>query len=114
MPYTSEEELGRRRFQLQKEQAIEAAVEKIRRAPEAEWASFSGTDYTRLREILAEIWIGVDREKWQQYAFSTLTKADIRELLLLGGAAPGRAIPRATMEAMNAVISHAKNAEKKA
>ena len=114
MPSTSEEELGRRRFQLQKEQAIEAAIEKIRRAPDAEWASFSGTDYTRLREILAEIWIGVDREKWQQYAFSTLTKADIRELLTLGGTAPGRAIPRATMEAMDAVISHAKNAGKKA
>jgi len=114
MPSTSEEELGRRRFQLQKEQAIEAAIEKIRRAPDAEWASFSGRDYTRLREILAEIWIGVDREKWQQYAFSTITKADIRELLTLGGAAPGRATPRATIEAMDAVISHAKNAGKKA
>ena len=114
MPSTSEEELGRRRFQLQKEQAVEAAVEKIRRAPDADWASFSGKDYTRLREILAEIWIGVDREKWQQYAFSTLTRQDIRDLLLLGGAAPGRAVPRATIEAMDGVISHAKNAGKKA
>ncbi|PKG33091.1 hypothetical protein [Methanoregula sp.] len=113
MPSTSKEELGRRRFELQKEQAIEAAIEKIRRAPDAGWASFSGGDYTRLREILAEIWIGVDREKWQQYTFSTLTKEDIRELLELYGTAPGRAIPRATMEAMDAVISHTKNAGKK-
>ena len=114
MPHTSEEELGRTRFQLNKTQAVEAAVEKIRRAPDADWASFSGGDCSRLRELLAELWIGIDREKWQQYAFSTLTRQDIRDLLVLGGAVPGGTLPRATIEAMDAVISHAKNAGKKA
>jgi hypothetical protein len=112
MPYTSEEELGRRRFQLQKEQAVESAIEKIRRALEEDWASFSGREYSRLREILAELWIGIDREKWQQYAFSTLTRQDIRDLLTLGRDVPGRAISRATLEEMDAIISHSRKDQK--
>ena len=106
MPHTSEEELGRRRFQLFREQAVEAAIEKIRHAPAAEWQSFSGTEYTRLRDLLGEIWISLEREKWKEYSFSTLTREDIRALLSLGASAQGRALSRSTLDEMHAILSH--------
>jgi hypothetical protein len=112
MSPASEEELGRRRFQLFREQAVEAAIEKIRHAPAAEWSSFSGTDYTRLREILGELWISLEREKWEGYAFSTLSREDIRDLLSLGGTAQRRALNRATLEGMDAILSHARHDKK--
>ena len=89
-----------------KEQAVEAAIEKIRRAPDAEWACFSGGDFAALREILGELWIGLDRETWEQYAFSTLSRQDIRDLLDLGRTTGGRAFSRAMIKKMDAILSH--------
>jgi hypothetical protein len=108
MPRTSDEELGRRRFQLAREQAVESAIEKIRHAPAAEWPSFSGADLTSLREILGELWIGLEREKWEGYSFSTLTRQDLRNLITLGTGAPGHALTGATLEKMDAILSHAR------
>jgi len=110
MPHTSDEELGRRRFQLFREQAVEAAIGKIRRAPAAEWPTFSNNDYTRLREILGELWTHLEREKWDQYAFSTLTRQDIRDLLALGSPAQGHALSRSALETMDAILSHSRSA----
>ena len=109
MSPTSEEELGRRRFQLFREQAVEAAIEKIRHAPAAEWQSFSGADYTRLRDILGELWINLEREKWSQYSFSTLTRDDIRDLLTLGAGPQGHALTRTILEEMDAILSHSRH-----
>jgi hypothetical protein len=109
MPPTSNEELGRRRFQLSREQAVEAAIEKIRHAPAAEWQSFSPPEYTLLREILGELWISLERETWERYAFSTLTGRDLRDLLLLGHRAKGHAMASALIDQMDAIISHSQN-----
>ncbi|MCK9632832.1 MAG: hypothetical protein M0R30_14475 [Methanoregula sp.] len=109
MSRTSEEELGRRRFQLLRQQAVEAAIEKIRHAPAAEWHSFSGADYTHLRDILGELWIHIEREKWNEYAFSTLTRDDIHDLLTLGTSAQGRALPRSVLDAMEAILAHTRH-----
>ncbi len=66
MSQTRDEELGRRRFQLVKEQAVEDAVEKIRRAQAVDWPSLCAADCMLLREILGELWICLEREKWEQ------------------------------------------------
>lgn len=109
MPRTYDEELGRRRFQLVKEQAVEDAVAKIRHAPAAGWDSFSMADYSLLREILGELWVGLERERWEQYSFATLTRQDILALLALGAGARGRTLTSATLEEMDAILSHARN-----
>jgi len=109
MPHTSDDTLGRRRFQVSRDQAVEAAIEKIRHATDADWHSFSGTDYTLLRTLLGEMWIYLEREKWKEYAFSTLTRQDIRELITLATAEKGRALSRATLEKMDAILSHTKD-----
>jgi hypothetical protein len=108
MSRTSDEELGRRRFQLVKEQAVEDAVEKIRRAPAAEWHSFHTADYLLLREILGEIWICIEHGKWEQYSFSTLTKQDIIDLLRLGAGVRSH-LSCSTIEKMEAILAHTRN-----
>jgi hypothetical protein len=113
MSRTSEEELGRRRFQLSREQAVEAAIEKIRHAPAVEWQSFSGTEYMRLRDILGELWINLEREKWDEYVFSTLTREDIRALLTLGASAQGHTFSRSALEGMDGILAHAHKNPKK-
>ena len=109
MPRTSDDTLGRRRFQLQKEQAVEAAVMKIQHAPAAEWNSFSDPDYTRLREILGELWINLEHEKWEEYSFSTLTRQDIRDLITLGTRPEGHTLSSATLDKMHTILSHTRH-----
>ena len=109
MPPASDEELGRRRFQLCREQAVESAIEKIRHAPAAEWHSFTPPEYTLLREVLGELWIALEREKWERYAFSTLTCRDIRDLLLLGHRARGHTMAPALVDQMDAILSHSRH-----
>jgi len=108
MSRTNEEELGRRRFQLVKEQAVEDAVEKIRRAPAVGWESLSTTDYTLLREVLADLWVNLERERWEQYSFSTLSRQDILDILSLAKDTGGRAISQTTLGKMDAILSHAR------
>jgi hypothetical protein len=112
MPHTSEETLGRRRFQLSRDQAVEAAIEKIRHAPDAEWHSFSGTECARLREILGEIWGSTERGKWEEYVFSALTRQDLRDLLDLGGSATPLCISCVVADRIDTVLSRTQNLRK--
>src|SRR5208337_1796039 len=98
MSQTRDEELGRRRFQLVKEQAVEDAVEKIRRAPAVDWPTLCAADCMLLREILGELWICLERERWEQYTFSTLTHQDILDLLALGAGMRGHTLTCAPLE----------------
>jgi len=109
MSRTSEEELGRRRFQLGREQAVEKAVEKIRHAPAVDWSALEVADCTLLREILGEIWTCLEREKWSRYIFSTLTQQDIVDLLELGAGMRGHTLTCAILEEMDAVLSRKKH-----
>jgi len=83
MSRSTEESLGRRRFQIQKEKAVEDAYEKIRRSFLEDWKCFSSEDCARLREVLGEIWINVDRDCWKDYCFSTLSHNDILSLIAI-------------------------------
>jgi hypothetical protein len=109
MSQTRDEELGRRRFQLVKEQAVEDAVEKIRRAQAVDWPSLCAADCMLLREILGELWICLERERWDQYSFSRLTKQDISDLLALGAGLRDHTLSCSTIEKMEAILSHSRN-----
>jgi len=105
MSRTSDDTLGRRRFQLLRQQAVEDAIAKIRHAPAAEWSTFSSEDYTRLREILADLWVHLGKEKWGRYTFSTLTRQDIRRILDLGPCAEKSTPPCSTLDEMDLILS---------
>ena len=84
MSRSTEEDLGRRRFQIQKEKAVEDAYEKIRRSFGHEWHNFSAEDCAVLREVLGEIWISVDRDRWKIYCFSTLSQKEVYSFIEMG------------------------------
>jgi len=106
MSRTSNDELGRRRFQLGKTHAVEEAIEKIRRAPAVNWPALSGADSRRLRDLLGELWVCVGKEKWEEYTFSMLTQQEFRNLLTLGAGKEGHALSCAVVEKMDALLSH--------
>jgi hypothetical protein len=81
---TTDDTLGRRLFQVQKEKAVEDALEKIRRRMGNQWNSVSPSDSEGLKEILGEVWISIDRNRWETYSFSKLSLHDINSLIIIG------------------------------
>jgi hypothetical protein len=83
MSRTTEDNLGRRRFLLHRDKAVEHALERIRHAPGAGWETLTSHERAGLKSALTEIWENCGHERWQQYCFSTLTKSDILKLTAL-------------------------------
>lgn len=84
MSGTTDDNLGRRLFQVQKEKAAEEALEKMRRGLSAQWNSISSTDSEILKEVLGEVWTSIDRHRWGTYRFSKVSAEDLRSLIVLG------------------------------
>ena len=84
MTGTTDDNLGRRLFQVQKEKAVEDALEKIRRGMGTGWSSVSLSDSEILKDILGEVWISIGRHRWSTYSFSKLSQEDINSLIELG------------------------------
>jgi hypothetical protein len=84
MSPSTEDNLGRRRFLLHRDKAVEHALERIRHAPDSGWEMLSAEERAGLKSVLAEIWENSDREQWHEYSFSIVTKSDILTLIALG------------------------------
>ena len=84
MTDVTDDNLGRRLFQIQKEKAVEDALEKIRRRTGTEWKAISTADNDILKEILGDLWTSIDRSRWGNYSFSKLSKEDIGALIAKG------------------------------
>jgi hypothetical protein len=83
MSRSTEDNLGRRRFLLHRDKAVEQALERIRHAPHAGLDMLSSEELAGLRLALSDIWENCGYERWQQYCFSTLTKPDLLNLITL-------------------------------
>jgi hypothetical protein len=90
MSHTTEDNLGRRRYLLHRDKAVEHALERIRHAPGAEWETLAPHEHAELKAALTDIWENCGHERWQQYCFSTLTKGDLLKLIALVSNAKGR------------------------
>ena len=99
MTGTTDDTLGRRLFQVQKEKAVEDALEKIRHTTGIEWNSVSSSDSETLKVILGEVWTSIDRHRWGTYRFSKLSINDIRSLISIGKTV--KAKPPLTNEMLN-------------
>jgi hypothetical protein len=95
MSSSPEDNLGRRRFLIHRDRAVEHAIERIRRSPGAEWDTLTHEERTGLKAALAEIWHYSGREHWEQYCFSTLSRHDILALIELVSGMHGRHDPTA-------------------
>jgi hypothetical protein len=84
MSGSTDDNLGRRLFQVQKEKAVEEALEKIRRGLSDQWHSISSRDTELLKEVLGEVWTSIDRHRWGSYRFSKVSAEDLKSLIILG------------------------------
>jgi hypothetical protein len=105
MSRIADDTLGRRRFQVQKEKAVEHALERIRRAKASVWRSCTTDDYAALREVLGEVWINVDRERWDTYSFTKLTGDEIHSLITAGkDLRSGHVLTAETLTVLDAIL----------
>jgi hypothetical protein len=101
----TEDNLGRRRFLLHRDKAVEHALERIRHAPRAEWGMLSLEERAGLKSTLTEIWENCDREHWHHYSFSIVTRANILALIALGNDIKTRHhLTHETREAVDAIL----------
>jgi hypothetical protein len=84
MPEVTSDERGRRVFQIHKQKAAEAAMEKIRQAMGLDWKVFTSTDVEILKYILEETWVSLDRDSWEKCAFSRLKRSELESIIRIG------------------------------
>jgi hypothetical protein len=84
MPDVTNDERGRRIFQIHKERAVEMALEKIRHNPGSEIGAFSAEDIRTLNYILGEAWVSVGRQIWEQSSFTRLNRTDLERIISIG------------------------------
>jgi hypothetical protein len=86
MPDISDQERGRRVFQVQKEKHAEQALEKARKNLGDSWKRYTLQEIRTLKFILGEAWVFIDRRAWEGYSFARLTRDDLDEILSIGKA----------------------------
>jgi hypothetical protein len=84
MPDVTDDERGRRVFQIHKEMAVETALEKIRQSVGQDWKLYSVSDIDILKYMLGESWVSMDRQSWGHCTFSRLTRMDIDAIIKIG------------------------------
>lgn len=85
MPGVTDDERGRRIFQIHKERAVETALAKIRQNLGSD--AFSPKDIQTLNYILGEAWVSLERSVWEQSAFTRLTRNDLENIIRIGNEA---------------------------
>ena len=84
MPEVTSDERGRRVFQIHKQKAAEAAMEKIRKALGLDWKVFTSADVDILKYVLEETWVSLDRDSWEKCAFSRLKRSELESIIRIG------------------------------
>ncbi len=86
MPDVSDQERGRRVFQIQKEKHAEEALEKVRKNLGDGWQRFALPEIRTLKFILGEAWVFIDRKAWETFSFASLSREDLDKILAIGRA----------------------------
>lgn len=84
MPEVTDDEVGRRIFQLNKERHVEQSIEKVRRSLGEAWKKFSPDDIELLNYIFGETWVAMERRDWAACSFTMLTQKDVKEIIEIG------------------------------
>ena len=82
-PDTTDEDIGRRAFQLRKEKATERAMDRLRQGLKASWSMFTQHDLQDLSWIIGELWAFEKRLDWEELHFSKLTAEDTQAIIAL-------------------------------
>lgn len=79
-----DEEIGIRAYHIQKEKAVERAVEKIRQKLSDSWKELSTHEIETLRWALGEMWATHRRTDWDDISFSAIKLADVLKVIKIG------------------------------
>ena len=105
MPEVTDDERGRRVFQIHKEMAVETALEKIRQSMGQDWKLYSVYDIDILKYMLGESWVSMDRQSWGRCTFSRLVREDIDTIINIGkGVKNGRRMEGDAVREMNEIL----------
>lgn len=106
MTNVTDDNLGRRLFQVQKEKAVEDALEKMRRESGIDWHAVPASDNDILKDTLGELWTSIERTRWGSYSFSKLSKEDIVSLITRGRYIKSKhIITDADIKSLDAILS---------
>jgi hypothetical protein len=84
MPDVTEDERGRRVFQITREMAVETALDKIRQSVGQDWKLYSVSDIVLLKYMLGESWVSMNRSSWGRCTFSRLLREDLDAIIRIG------------------------------
>jgi hypothetical protein len=79
-----DEELGIESYHVKRQQAVERAMEKARRAIPDMWKQLSQNDLEVLNWILGEVWAFSGRTQWDEIAFSGMTLPALVKMIQIG------------------------------
>lgn len=79
-----DENLGIRLHEVNRERAVERAVERMRYALNSDWHYLTTDDHDTLRWITGELWATTTRAEWETFRFSKLDRASVQRLISVG------------------------------
>lgn len=79
-----DESLGIRLHQVNRERAVDRAVERLRHGLRADWHYLTAEDHANLRWIIGELWATTSRDDWEGLHFSKLGFEQARRLAGVG------------------------------
>lgn len=79
-----DESLGIRLHEVNRQRAVDRALERLRHGLRADWYYLTSDDHTNLRWVLGQLWSVTSREDWDAFHFSKLDLEDVRHLVGLG------------------------------
>lgn len=79
-----DEELGIESYHVKRQQAVERAMEKARRAIPDTWKELSQHDLRVLSWTLGEVWAFAGRRQWDDITFSGMTLPAVVKVIQIG------------------------------
>lgn len=79
-----DEELGIESYHVKRQQAVERAMEKARRAIPDTWKQLSQHDLEVLSWVLGEVWAFSGRRQWDDITFSGMTLPAVVKVIRIG------------------------------
>lgn len=80
----TDESLGIRLHEVNRQRAVDRAIERTRYGLKADWHYLTHDDISNLRWLLGELWSTRDRDEWEQLHFSKLGLEQARRLIGVG------------------------------
>ena len=79
-----DENLGIRFHEVNRQRAVDRAIERMRYALGADWHYLTTEDHVALRWISGELWATTGRGEWETFRFSKLDYPAVRRLVGIG------------------------------